>query len=97
MTHCREKFTATYQKVSDKETNQEFVKRHSNYYWLGRYLRECVEIFGKTLKKAKEENDGEDPIFYHGVSYLLFTEFNVHWSGALSTSNQLTVVAYIVI
>ena len=62
---------------------------------MSKYLRECVEIFGKTLEEANEDNDDEDPIFYHGVSYLLFTKFSVYWPGALSTSNQLAVNLFV--
>eukprot|EP01084_Bolivina_argentea_P118373 210047_1 len=40
------KFGETFRLKSDDETYEELKKRHSNYYWLARLLRECVECFG---------------------------------------------------
>eukprot|EP01084_Bolivina_argentea_P227983 385131_1 len=40
------KFSATYRKIDKKETDSDLKKRHSNYYHVGRLLREIVECFG---------------------------------------------------
>eukprot|EP01084_Bolivina_argentea_P283471 485501_1 len=40
-------FKKTYRKESCiNEKDDELKKRHSNYYWLGKLLRECAECFG---------------------------------------------------
>eukprot|EP01084_Bolivina_argentea_P134891 237796_1 len=52
-------FSATF-RLKKGETEIELKQRHSNYYWLGRLLRECVECFGVEDEPPKK--------LYHGVS-----------------------------
>eukprot|EP01084_Bolivina_argentea_P142841 250905_1 len=40
------KFAETYRKLSKDELVSSVIKRHSNFANLGRYLRECIELFG---------------------------------------------------
>eukprot|EP01084_Bolivina_argentea_P038279 70783_1 len=54
------KFTATFRRNSNDETDIELQKRHRNFYYLARLLRECVECFG-TNKSAVNTT------LYHGV------------------------------
>eukprot|EP01084_Bolivina_argentea_P020515 38150_1 len=54
------KFSETYRKKHGKE--------HGEYYWLGRYLKRAVLIYGQKSEKYQK--------FYHGISQkLLFPEY----------------------
>eukprot|EP01083_Nonionella_stella_P315027 1136793_1 len=40
------RFSETYRKIAKNETFIELKNRHRNYFFLGKYLRECTECFG---------------------------------------------------
>eukprot|EP01084_Bolivina_argentea_P268226 455522_1 len=80
------KFSETYRPVKEKETDSELKERHSNYYWMGRLLRECVECFGMQATK--------DHVLkvYHGVNeQFLFTSMYDFINGPLSTTRSYAV------
>eukprot|EP01084_Bolivina_argentea_P236798 398123_1 len=57
------KFSETYRKINEKDNDYDIKQRHRNYYWLGRYLRECVECFGMKI------NDNSCNLnVYHGIN-----------------------------
>eukprot|EP01084_Bolivina_argentea_P117670 208931_1 len=59
-------FSKTYRK-SPNESNAQVAIRHSNFYWLGKYLKESVNWFGTKIR------DGNVGSFYHGINKeLLF-------------------------
>eukprot|EP01084_Bolivina_argentea_P012959 24289_1 len=64
------KFSETYRKLSEKETDEELKKRHSNYYWLGRLLRECVACFRSktTLTSNLTPKNKSYNQLYHGIN-----------------------------
>eukprot|EP01083_Nonionella_stella_P018841 52396_1 len=52
----------TYRKSAPYETNESLIKRHQNYYFFGKYLREMVEVYGAYRTKDSCQ------LLYHGVS-----------------------------
>eukprot|EP01084_Bolivina_argentea_P085803 155086_1 len=59
------KYSETYRRCDENEIAQDVVERHRNYYWLGRYLRECVECFGMTTNSNTYLHS---ITVYHGVN-----------------------------
>eukprot|EP01084_Bolivina_argentea_P284126 486840_1 len=82
-------FSKTYRK-SKKDTSKKCVKnRHRNYYWWGKYLKECVHIFGTEISHGKVKS------FYHGIDKELQLPFCT-WHYILcplSTSSSFEVSA----
>eukprot|EP01084_Bolivina_argentea_P200251 342454_1 len=84
------KFTATYRKLLRNETKESVVIRHSNFYWLGMYLKEACLQCGVTI------NDGCIGAFYHGINQqMVFPEIltsnGVNIYCPLSTSSSYAV------
>eukprot|EP01084_Bolivina_argentea_P050878 93584_1 len=82
-------FSSTFRYSSKIQTLDELKKYHSNYYWMAKYLRECVELFGSR--------NGEDDTwaYYHSISQLmLFTKAKARFNHPTSTSRQLQVAQY---
>ena len=52
---------ATYRRNED-ESEEDLKRRHGEYYWLGRYLREAVECFGDKIWGSKIKS------FWHGIN-----------------------------
>ena len=78
-------FSETYRKQSLYETDESLKQRHSELYYWGRYLRECVEVFGEEM--AGRPDIG---IFYHGISTtLLFNSSSIYLFGPLSTTRGI--------
>ena len=71
-----EKINQIYDQLSEK-TDEELKRRHGNYYWLGRYLKECVECFGME-KPQKTLTLTEDRYWkvYHGINVQKTFIFN---------------------
>eukprot|EP01084_Bolivina_argentea_P069938 127195_1 len=61
------KFSQTYRKLTLDESDNSLKNRHSNYFWLGKLLLECVRIFGTSI----ESMWNDDRIFYHGINQKL--------------------------
>eukprot|EP01083_Nonionella_stella_P094648 265625_1 len=61
------KFSQTFRKLSSTETDLSLITRHSNYYYLGRLLRECVRMFGTGTESIWNNNR----TFYHGINNKL--------------------------
>eukprot|EP01084_Bolivina_argentea_P184442 318097_1 len=80
-------FSKTYRAIYKNESKQSIIKRHSEFYFLGKYLKEAVHRLGLSITQ------GNVISFYHGISeYLLFplgerNEIKV----PLSTSSQIAV------
>eukprot|EP01084_Bolivina_argentea_P292598 503041_1 len=93
------KFTETYRKLSSQETIDSMKKRHTNYFFIGKLLRECVECFG--MKRPTEMNLrnmmtwGKDHInVYHGVSkQFQFSSTFPYIKCPLSTTTDYCVAA----
>eukprot|EP01084_Bolivina_argentea_P248456 415629_1 len=52
----------TYRKQNKNESFEQLVERHSDFYWLGKYLKEAALQFGTYIK------DGIVTSFYHGIN-----------------------------
>eukprot|EP01083_Nonionella_stella_P019283 53597_1 len=82
------KFTQTFRFLHLKESCEHLKKRHSNYCWMGRYLRECVECFGWKRQGS------EDLSLYHGISTCLtFDSLNAFMKGPTSTTRDQYVAS----
>eukprot|EP01084_Bolivina_argentea_P167888 291251_1 len=82
------KFTATFRRLNETETDDEMKARHSNYYHLGKLLREIVEFHG-----MKWPHDAPLSMnLYHGVTeQLAFSSLNAFIKGPLSTTTDFAV------
>eukprot|EP01084_Bolivina_argentea_P077881 141331_1 len=65
-TDLQYQFRRTFRKIETTEDDQhvQLKKRHSNYYWMGRSLRECVECFGMR-KQIEFDSKYRQPINIH--------------------------------
>jgi len=59
----RNALCATYMRLSEQETDDAMIERHSHFYWLGKYLREAVECYGTEAHKSETKR------FYHGMAH----------------------------
>eukprot|EP01084_Bolivina_argentea_P296997 511603_1 len=85
-TDYQNKWSSTFRRIPNNETNYHLIKRHSHFYRLSKSLRELVEYFGESLL------DNADEKFYHGVSKILyFTETVTQFNCPLSTSTEPAV------
>ena len=85
------KFTETFRKLSDNESDQQLVKRHRNYYWLGRYLRECVEYVPIAVSENLVCLREGIITLYHGVDkQFTFKSWN-YMNGPFSTTRDYNV------
>ena len=67
------KLTATYRRIYWNETDKSLKRRHAEFYWWSRFLRELVECFGIKMSRAPESK------FYHGIGVeLLFESTSFH-------------------
>ena len=60
--------TATYRRIYWNETDKSLKRRHAEFYWWGRLLRELVECFGTSMQFAPQSK------FYHGISSEMLFE-----------------------
>eukprot|EP01084_Bolivina_argentea_P119069 211169_1 len=94
MAHCncdklQRKFGQTFRHKDIHETDDEMKRRHRNYYFLGRLLRECVECFG--TKWPVYGNIGTITLF-HGVDkQFSFASLNAFIKGPLCTTTVHSV------
>eukprot|EP01084_Bolivina_argentea_P000586 1100_1 len=79
-------FSKTFRRINENETDVALKKRHSNYFHLAKFIRECVEIFGTKI------HDGTYKHFYHGIDQvMLFQQLSAFIYGLLSTSAAINV------
>eukprot|EP01084_Bolivina_argentea_P137017 241313_1 len=83
------RFSSTYRPLNQlKESNIEFKKRHSHYFYFGKYLREMVEVFGNVLVD-------DELIFYHGIDHpLYFSKLIAKLFCPTSTSKNRGIAAH---
>eukprot|EP01084_Bolivina_argentea_P302336 521843_1 len=81
------KFSDTFRRQTPQETDSELKNRHSNFYFMGRYLRECVEGFGCTHVSSKSLLR-----VYRGVSKsFTFSSMNATINCPFSTTTEYAV------
>jgi len=79
-------YVETFRRIPDEE-DKHLKKRHSNYHFLGKLLRECVELFGDSIFGSKIQS------FYHAINEKIYVRGAVsRIKGVLSTSSSLPVV-----
>ena len=86
------KLTETYRKLADNETSQQLIRRHRNYYWIGRYLRECVDCFKDRQYICKTAHHILYRfIVYHGINKQFAFESLDNICGPFSTTKDYNV------
>eukprot|EP01084_Bolivina_argentea_P213257 362243_1 len=87
-TQLQRAFSETYRHKDKYESDSDMKDRHRNYYYLGRYLRECVECFGMKWKNLSDKNI----TVYHGVNKIFtFPSLFAYINGPLSTTTDFSV------
>eukprot|EP01084_Bolivina_argentea_P229073 386710_1 len=80
------KFSETYRRKDSNDTPKQMIKRHRNFYFLGKLLRECIECFGMS------NATGSDIKVYHGVGRNhIFSSMFAHIKGPFSTTTERSV------
>ena len=83
-------FSKSFRALNNFEPLQNIKKRNRNYYFMSKYLRECVEYFGDydSIFSSKRLSGP----FYSGLSFVaIFPATDVSLCGPTSTSNQKMV------
>ena len=81
-------FTATFRKNNTFEPIQSIKRRHSNYYWASKILRETVYKYGKDY----DFGDGLLGPFYCGMSSVMtMPQFTISLYSPTSTSCHIEV------
>eukprot|EP01084_Bolivina_argentea_P085805 155090_1 len=65
------KLSETYRKVNVHESDEHLKQRHSNYYFWGRFLRECVDCFGMKINRNSQSDKiilSDKMILFHGIN-----------------------------
>ena len=78
-------FSSSFRAISFNESVKEIGDRNSKWANMSKYLRELIECYGEQIKNAK------DPIFFHGISKMLFNNFVTNFYSPTSTTKQLEV------
>ena len=89
-------FSCSFRALKAFESLHNIKKRNATFYWMSRYLRELVEIFGKCSLGDYDENDDfvneMNGPFYTGLDVKLFiSQFAMRLNSPTSTSKQLEV------
>eukprot|EP01084_Bolivina_argentea_P123902 219560_1 len=98
MTYCNEsilqrKFTETYRKIPDNESNEHLIERHRNFAHLGRLLRELVGCFPFVSEKEYSAFKNKTGL-YHGISIqTMFGAIDAIIKGPTSTTRDYAVAA----
>eukprot|EP01084_Bolivina_argentea_P040060 74028_1 len=84
-------FSQTYRALNAGETIQQIKERHGHFYWLGKFMKECVNWFGKRLLHE------DVTTLYHGIGKeLQFAKIadkfrGVKIYGPISTTSSIAV------
>eukprot|EP01084_Bolivina_argentea_P050697 93237_1 len=88
----QQKFSETFRKLDEYETDQSLRQRHSNFYHLARLLRECVECFGMTWGVGCQFTRPMSITVYRGISkQFTFSSMNAFIFGPFSTTTDFAV------
>eukprot|EP01083_Nonionella_stella_P001437 4130_1 len=95
-------FSATFRKEKKNDTNITVKTRHRNYYFMGRYLRECVECFGSDLGECVStqinlqhlEHNMFHMFLYRGITdCFIFSSMNAIVKCPFSTTTSYSVAS----
>eukprot|EP01083_Nonionella_stella_P167338 562138_1 len=79
-------FSATYRPQRSHEWMASIMERHSNFWWFGKWIKECVNWFGAAVNECRIDT------FYHGIGMEMLVPYNgFNINGPLSTSVSLCV------
>eukprot|EP01083_Nonionella_stella_P098174 276002_1 len=78
-------FTKTFRHISTDESDEELKKRHSNFYWWARYLRESVECFGMKWHPSSDFK-GSLTVYHGVVGQLVLPSLFACAKGPMSTT-----------
>ena len=79
-------FSASFRRICWNETDESMKKRHSQFHFWAKLLRETVEVFGRPMARSPEK------IYYHGIGKeLLFQSTDFKIFGPFSTTSRLCV------
>eukprot|EP01083_Nonionella_stella_P147675 466358_1 len=82
-------FSTTFRYCDENESDISLKKRHSNYYYLAKNLRELVECFG-----MKWSLELESIRLYHGINgNFTFSTLDAFIKGPLSTTTSFMIAA----
>ena len=82
-------FSSTFRAISEYESLDITKARNCEYYWMSRYLRETVQLFGFSKQSFCGGLKGP---FFSGLSYkLVFSEFQLRLCCPTSTSYHVEV------
>ena len=68
LTKQQYEFTATFRRIYWNETDESMKRRHSEFHFWGKLLREMVECFGTNMARLSCS------VFYHGISSEMLFE-----------------------
>eukprot|EP01084_Bolivina_argentea_P314086 544016_1 len=90
-------FSSTFRCIRPLETITAVKHRNKKYYWMSRYLREAVEMYGDRYA-GDWHSDGKGYVnlergpFYCGISaVLIMPSFSIRLNGPTSTTKHLEV------
>lgn len=91
-------FSSTFRAVNNYESLQSIKARNADYFWMSRYLRELVQIYGNNYSDWDDEKL-KGP-FYCGLSRLflfqsLILDFVVHHQHRIIKRLQLILVVMV--
>ena len=84
-------FSSSFREITVGESLESIKLRNQSFYYMSKYLRETVELFGDT---GDNLNSGqrEDGPFYCGMTRIMALQtFSIRLCGPLSTSKQKEV------
>ena len=83
-------FSASFRAQSLSESFENVKNKNKSFHHWSKLLRETVECFGDDLD---DNGSGKywNRTYWHGTSYLHFTEFMAYFNGPTSTSQQMEV------
>ena len=80
-------FRNTFRKLNASETHKQLKERNCEFWFISKYLRECVQCFGSIIGGYKTNK------YYTSISHnTLFTKFDARFVGITSMTSQLSVI-----
>eukprot|EP01084_Bolivina_argentea_P248781 416225_1 len=81
-------FSSTFRRLNPAENLTSVKQRHEKYWWMSKFMREAVEIYGKEYIGA---NSITGP-FFTGLSYVMvMPAFSIRLNGPTSTTKNLQI------
>eukprot|EP01083_Nonionella_stella_P169768 576369_1 len=92
---CQHIFSGSYRAKHNMETKKSIRERHSEFYFLGKHLKETVHLFGMLVDRyGTITRTGKIKRFYHGINQQLLFPIMSHEQNVfipLSTTSSFPV------